>query len=151
VTTHDIVLVERPDPGLRETILRPLVDYNASIAGATTVEPLAIVLRDPESDAIIGGLWAISAYDWLYIELLFVPEELRAQGIGSQLMKKAEEIAAQRGHIGVRLDSFSFQAPRFYEKLGYREYGRLANIPEGHERIYYFKTLPENAAKGEAR
>jgi GNAT superfamily N-acetyltransferase len=147
VTTPDIVVVERPDPALRETILRPLQDFNASIAGPSVVEPLAIFLRDSESEAIVGGLWAVAAYEWLYIDLLFVPEALRGRGLGSALVKKAEAIAAQRGYTGVRLDTLSFQAPRFYEKLGYREYGRLPPLTaKSYERIYYFKLLRENAA-----
>jgi ribosomal protein S18 acetylase RimI-like enzyme len=62
-------------------------------------------------------------------------------------MKKAEEIAANRGCLGIRLDTFSFQAPGFYEKLGYRIFGRLANHPKGHERIYYFKELPDSGRR----
>ena len=31
----------------------------------------------------------------------------------------------------VYVDSFSFQAPGFYKKLGYREYGRLKGFPTG--------------------
>src|SRR5437016_5268347 len=119
-----IVIDEKPEPSLREAILRPLVDYNASKVGPIIVEPLAVFLRHPESDAIIGGLWGHLAADWLSIELLYVPDELRARGIGSSLMRKAEEIAAKRGCVGVQLDTFSFQAPGFYEKLGYRAFGK---------------------------
>src|SRR5258705_12952079 len=138
-----IVVDETPDPNLREAILRPLRDYNASKIGHVVVEPLAVFLRQPENDAIIGGLWGTSAAGWLYIELLYVPDAFRTRGIGSSLMKKAEEIAAKRGCVGIRLDTFSFQAPGFYEKLGYRIFGKLVNHPKGHDRIYYFKELSD--------
>lgn len=136
-----IIVDETPDPSLREAILRPLRDYNASKVGAVVIEPLAVFLRHPENDAIIGGLWGTSAAGWLYIELLYVPDALRTRGIGSSLIRKAEEIAAKRGCVGIRLDTFSFQAPGFYEKLGYRTFGKLIGHPEGHEQIYFFKNL----------
>jgi GNAT superfamily N-acetyltransferase len=138
------VLVEQPGHEHRDEIFRLLVDYNTSKIGPAVVEPLAIVLQDPESDAIIGGLWGESYYDWLFINFLIVPDSCRKRGVGSALMKKAEEIAANRGCLGIRLDTFSFQAPGFYEKLGYRIFGKLVNHPKGHERIYYFKELPDS-------
>lgn len=136
-----LTVVENPGHEHRDEIFRLLVDYNASKIGPAVVEPLAIVLKDPESGAIIGGLWGESYYDWLFINFLIVPDDFRKRGVGSELMKKAEDIALSRGCAGIRLDTFSFQAPGFYEKLGYRIYGRLVNHPKGHERTYYCKEL----------
>jgi len=137
-----LVVNEHPRQEHRDEIFRLLLDYNTSKVGPAVVEPLAITLQDPENDAIIGGLWGESYYDWLFINFLIVPDTFRKRGVGSALMKKAEEIAANRGCLGIRLDTFSFQAPAFYEKLGYRIYGRLVDHPKGHDRIYYFKELP---------
>jgi GNAT superfamily N-acetyltransferase len=139
-----LILVEHPGPEHRDEIFRLLVDYNTSKIGPAVVEALAIILQCPESDAIIGGLWGESYYDWLFINFLIVPDKFRKRGVGSALMKRAEEIAANRGCLGIRLDTFSFQAPGFYEKLGYRIFGRLVNHPKGYERIYYFKELPDS-------
>jgi len=138
-----LIVNEHPRQEHRDEIFRLLLDYNTSKVGPAVVEPLAITLQDPENDAIIGGLWGESYYDWLFINFLIVPDIFRKRGVGSALMKKAEEIAANRGCLGIRLDTFSFQAPAFYEKLGYRRYGRLVNHPKGHDRIYYFKELPD--------
>jgi len=112
--------------------------------GPAKPEPLAVLLRDPDNAAIIGGLWAISVYDWLFIDLIYVPDELRGRGIGSKLMKSAEEIADNRGCVGVRLDTYSFQASNFYEKLGYQVFGKLVEHPRGYERIYFFKVLTDS-------
>jgi GNAT superfamily N-acetyltransferase len=142
-----LILIEHPGHEQRDEIFRLLVDYNTSKIGPAVVEALAIILRCPESDAIIGGLWGESYYDWLFINFLIVPDSFRKRGVGSALMKKAEEIAANRGCLGIRLDTFSFQAPGFYEKLGYRIFGRLSNHPKGHERIYYFKELPDSGRR----
>lgn len=142
MTRPKIDVVEHPDKSLREPILNGLIEFNAHVLGATTPEPLAIVLRDPSTDAVIGGMWAIFIYEWLFVELLFVPEEFRGDGIGCALMEKAENAAVQRGCKGVRLDTYDFQAPGFYEKLGYKPYGKLDHLPKGHAQTLYFKKLP---------
>lgn len=137
----EIVVDEAPHTDLREAIARPLKEYNASKIGPLVLEPLALVLKNPETGAIVGGLWGVSTFGWLTIELLSVPEPWRTRGIGTALMRKAEEVAARRGCFAVRLETSTFQAPGFYEKLGYRAYGRLVDHPEGHTHFYYFKTL----------
>ena len=141
------VISEKPDTDIREAILRPLLNYNASKVGRTATGSLAIALRHPDTDETIGGLWATSAYNWLFIELLFVPDQFSRRGIGSSLMRQAEQMAISRGHIGIRLDTMNFQAPDFYEKLGYQKFGKLENYPIGYEHIYYFKMLPGNPAQ----
>jgi len=102
---------------------------------------LAVTLRDPESDAVTGGLWGVSVVGWLYVDMLVVPEGLRGQGLGTALVRKAEEIARKRGCIGLWLHTATFQAPDFYEKLGFKAFGRVPDYPPGHDTIYYSKRL----------
>jgi GNAT superfamily N-acetyltransferase len=72
---------------------------------------------------------------------MWVREDLRGQGFGRQLLEKAETEARQRGAKRAYLDTFSFQAPAFYKKLGYEEFGRLEDFPAGHTRYFLVKTL----------
>ena len=132
---------ESPDPTLRDDILRPLRAFNESRIGPIKVELLAITLRDPESGAIMGGLWGSSGADWLYVDLLVIPETFRGQGLGTELLRQAQEIARKRGCIGVWLHTGSFQAPGFYEKLGFTAFGTVPDYPPGHATIYYSKRL----------
>nr|WP_241022007.1 GNAT family N-acetyltransferase [Burkholderia sp. Ac-20353] len=99
------------------------------------------MLRNPDTNEVIGGLYGKISYRWLLIDLVSVPEQMRNQGIGERLMRMAEEIAQKKHCIGIRLETFSFQAPGFYRKLGYSEFGRLADYPPGHTRFYFQKTL----------
>jgi GNAT superfamily N-acetyltransferase len=105
------------------------------------VEPLAVTLRDAKSNEVIGGLWGASFGGWFFIEALFVPDALRRCGIGTSLVKAAEDAATKRGCVGIWLDTFTFQAPTFYEELGYQLMGKFVNFPIGHDRLYYFKGL----------
>jgi GNAT superfamily N-acetyltransferase len=136
-----IVLDEKPVSNLREAILRPLAEYNESKVGQFYLGPVAIFLRHPADDAIIGGLWGAYIHDWLAVDMLFVPEEFRGRGIGSTLMRMAEDVAQKRECVGIRVDTATYQAPGFYEKLGYQELARLKYHGQIHEQIYYFKIL----------
>jgi GNAT superfamily N-acetyltransferase len=140
--TPKIVLNDKPDPGVAKAIASLLLDFNNRASGyAYDAKPLAITLSDPESDAIVGGLWGATGYGYLHLDLLFVPEEMRGAGMGSHLINMAEEEAIRRGCRGAWLDTFSFQARTFYEKLGYAVAGELADCPPGHTRFFMKKVF----------
>lgn len=52
-----------------------------------------------------------------------------------------EGAARQRGCKYAFVDTFSFQAPAFYEKHGYREVFTLEDYPYTEKRHYYTKAL----------
>ena len=58
-----------------------------------------------------------------------------------QLMNDAEREAIRRGCRGAWLDTYSFQARGFYERLGYTIFGTIDNYPPGHSRIFLKKTF----------
>ncbi len=138
-----IDLVAAPDETHRAAIACPLGRFNDSQLGPIqTVDlPFALVVRDGKDGPITGGAWGRSYYQWLFIELLVVPEALRGQGIGSELLRKAEAEARQRACHGVWLDTFSFQARGFYEKHGYAVFGEIADYPAPHSRFFLSKRL----------
>ena len=136
-----VTIDEAPAAELRQAILAPLRAYNAAWVGEVALQPLAIFIRDPKTQEIVGGLWAHSAVGWLFVDLLFVPEQLRRKGLGTALLRDAEAIALRRGDIGVWLSTGSFQAPGFYEKLGYGCFGTHPDYPRGHQTAYYCKRL----------
>jgi GNAT superfamily N-acetyltransferase len=125
---------------VRESILVPLRTYNDSKAGPSGGRPLVVTLCDAEG-TIIGGLWGSTGYGWLYTQLLAVPDSLRGQRVGSQLLAMAEAEAIARGCHSSWLDTFEFQARGFYEKLGYTCFGELPDYPVGFKRIFLQKKL----------
>ncbi len=125
----------------REAILKPLRAYNLSHAGDMAFETVGVLLRDPETQEVVGGLYAKISYGWMFIELLSIPDSMRAQGTGTRLMQAAEEVARHKGCAGIWLDTFSFQAPGFYRKLGFSEFGHIADYPPGHQRHFFQKRL----------
>lgn len=102
--------------------------------------PLAFTLFDAGGE-FAGGLTGYLAYGWLFIDLLWVAERARSQNQGRALMLAAEEEGRARGCRHAWLDTFSFQARAFYEKLGYVVFGELPDFPPGHQRYFLRKDL----------
>jgi len=125
---------------VRLDILAPLIVYNTAHAGPSHGRPLVITVRDA-AGAITGGLWGHTGFEWLFTQLLVVPESLRGQGIGSQMLRMAEAEALQRGCHGAWLDTFEFQARGFYEGLGYECFATLPEFPKGYSRYFMKKQL----------
>lgn len=133
-------IIATPGEEERQAILRPLVAHNDQAAGPTARHNVAIVYRG-EDGAITGGLWGTAAYRWLFIQYLALPPSARGQGRGRALMAAAEAEALRLGCIGVWLDTYSFQARGFYEKLGYRAFGRIDDYPPGEARFFLSKRI----------
>jgi GNAT superfamily N-acetyltransferase len=91
---------------------------------------------------IIGGICS-DIYLWkiLYVNVIFVDEDYRHQGIGSLLLRKVEEEAIAIGSHLAHLDTFDWQAKDFYIKQGYEVFGELDDCPLGHKRFYMKKVL----------
>ena len=103
-------------------------------------ELISVYHRDDENN-ILGGLTGKTFWNWLHVEYLWVSESERGRNIGSELMLAAETEAVARGCLGSTLDTFSFQALGFYEKLGYTIVGNLSGYSGKYERYYLQKKL----------
>ena len=136
-----IEIVAQPSEADREPILQRLLVYNEANGGPANYEAFAIRLSDTTTGADVGGIWARIYYAWLYVDLLYVPEAARGRDIGSRLLAKAEAFARRRGCTGVWLNTFSFQAPGFYRKRGYRAFGILSDYPRGGKLFFFRKSL----------
>lgn len=136
-----IELTEQPTEEDFLAILTPLRAYNRSQAGDAGAQKFALLVRDEHTDEVLGGLHGKLLYRWMFIELLVVPEQTRGQGMGSRLMGMAEDLARHKDCVGIWLDTFDFQAPDFYRRHGFREFGQLQDYPPGHQRLFFHKRL----------
>ena len=119
-----------------------LAEYNAREAGPDNHQPLNVFLRG-EQGQLIGGLLGGTYWGWLVIEILWLSKEVRGQGYGRKMVQMAEQEAIKRGCRHAHLDTMSFQAPDFYTRLGYSEFGKLEGLPTRHSRHYLQKQLAE--------
>ena len=114
--------------------------YNRANREQSKNEPLNIYLED-EKGNLVAGMVAETFGNWLEIEYLYVSDSLRNQGLGSRILEMAENESRNRGCKYSFVDTFNFQAQKFYEKHGYKEVFALKKYPYTGERYYYTKEL----------
>jgi len=134
-----IEINDNPRPEDEAFVISQTRSYNAEFT-PRDVRRLCVFNRD-EDGAIIGGLTGQTYWRYLDVTFLWVEKAHRHRGLATQLMATAEEEARRRGCRHVLLDTYSFQALGFYQKLGFREFGRLAGFSDKHARHYLCKDL----------
>jgi GNAT superfamily N-acetyltransferase len=135
-----ITLTDNPDPALEAVLDTGLADYNAERTGVRDWRALAVAVQDPDTGEPVGGLLGRTTLGLFFLDLFYLPEHLRRSGIGSRALCMAEEEAVRRGCRAAMLITINIQAPEFYARHGWEEFGRVASMP-GVERVVMRKTL----------
>ncbi|HUA78658.1 MAG TPA: GNAT family N-acetyltransferase [Acetobacteraceae bacterium] len=138
---YQLTLTDSPSEAAQATIENGLHDFNLLKAGYVNSRTLAVLVRDVDSSETVGGLLGRTTLGLFFIDLVFLPEATRGQGIGSEILSMAEEEAKRRGCTAATLFTIWFQAPDFYARHGYREVGRIECALPGHTRICMSKGL----------
>ena len=125
---YRLVLDDAPQPADIAALDDGLYAFNVGRTGYADGRELAVWLRDA-AGTLVGGLYGWTWGGWLEVRVLWLREELRGQGHGRALLAAAEAEATRRGCGGAFLDSYSFQAPGFYHKLGYETFAVLQDFP----------------------
>lgn len=127
-----------PSPAIQELEAR-LYEHNSAAVGRRDGSLFAKVARD-DAGAVIGGVGGWTWAGACEVAQLWVAEARRGQGLGAALLRAAEEEARAKGCTKVLVRSYDFQAPDFYEKLGYAVVNVIENFPPGHR---YYTLLKE--------
>ena len=115
--------------------------FNDELTGIADRRKLAVVVRDPETGAVVGGALGRSSLGLLFLDLSFLPPSLRGAGLGSAILAAFEAEGRTRGCRAGVLYTISFQAPGFHERHGSRRFGEIACDPPGTSRIFLAKEL----------
>jgi GNAT superfamily N-acetyltransferase len=141
-----LTLTDHPSETDAKIIETGLADYNALQAGYRDWRPVAALVQDPDTGTTLGGMIGRTSYGLLFIDLVYLPETMRGQDIGGKLLRMMEEEGARRGCRSAFLLTITYQAPGFYARHGWTEFGRIACEPPGTARVFMTKTLqPPNA------
>jgi GNAT superfamily N-acetyltransferase len=132
-----ITFDETPSIELRNTLSRKIDEFNGRSVPYQH-ERFAFLFHDI-ADRLIGGLSGIVYWNWLFIDNLWIDDAAQGNGLGTELMRRAEERALAPGCHSAWLDTF--QARSFYEKCGYGVVGALENYPAGQQRWFMQKRL----------
>jgi GNAT superfamily N-acetyltransferase len=141
-TETTITLTDAPDDDEQAVITDGLRAYNEAQAGCSDSRALAVLVSDPETKKVVGGLLGRTSLGLLRVERFFLPESLRRNRLGSRILAMAEEEARRRGCTRAVLSTLHFQAPGFYQKQGWEVAARIDCEPPGHTRFYMTKKLP---------
>jgi GNAT superfamily N-acetyltransferase len=130
------------DAAREDFVTTRLVEYNKQHSAAVRdrfepenlkSRPVAAYAVDTGGEVMGGCIGRTEdIWQWLTVDTMWVSERLRGQGIGRALLDAVEAEARSRGCRWSKLNTFDFQAPGFYERCGYTEYGREDDYPPGH-------------------
>jgi len=145
-----IALVDSLNATQRQAIELPLAEYNREQNSAfwiarespdKAVRPLNVCAQSSNGRAI-GGLIGETQFAWLKIALMSVESSMRMQGVGRTIVETAEAEAFRRGCRYAYVDTMDYQAPNFYERLGYELAGRIDDWDShGHAKLFYTKAI----------
>jgi len=139
---QDLEILFDPLPGdaLRRFVTEGLSAYTVAASGQADWYPVGFFLRSSAGEwlgGLLGSIWG----GWLHVTHLWVAAPAQHHGNGTRLMQAAERYAVERGCHAATVETLSFQARPFYEKLGYRVFATLDDYPPGHSKYFLRKPL----------
>lgn len=129
-----------PDAEALKILTAGMLAYHAGQGHPRQEDTFSIFIKDKDGKTV-GGIILGVLWQRMKINSLWVDESQRGQGLGTRLMRLAEAEAIKRGCTHAYTDTFTWQAPEFYKKLGYEVYGELKDFPPGNSLIYVSKKL----------
>ncbi|NIX76007.1 GNAT family N-acetyltransferase [Microvirga terricola] len=137
----EIVVTNIIDQEIEKLIGGGLNAFNDEVTGYADRQALAVLVRDPVTGHVLGGATGRSSLGLLFLDLFYLPKDLRGAGLGTAILRAFEEEGRRRGCVAGVLYTISFQAPEFYERHGWRRFGEIACEPPGTSRIFLTKQL----------
>jgi GNAT superfamily N-acetyltransferase len=122
-----------------------IYEFNANVTGYFDGMLLGGCIRNDAGDVVAG----LNGHTWggcCELSNVWVDERYRGRGLGTVLLRYAEAEAAARGCVQVVLATHSFQAPGFYEQLGYERKYAIEGRPTAYADIIYVKALRRMAS-----
>ena len=139
-TEHTWSVDHNPSKQDIEALRCQLIEYNIAQSHIDKGQNLTIFVRDPQEQliaGIVGWIWG----QCLEINYLWVHPDLRGQGCGKRLMQTLEQEAQTLGCCTAVVDTYSFQAPQFYQQLGYKVFGSVDDYPSSCQKLFLKKRL----------
>ncbi len=140
VGSYKVALEQKPYGAVKKLLGKGLDEHNIAEGGPYKYSEFVVGVRDLKGQAR-GGFLVDVFYESAFLKWAWIDKSIRRKSLGRALMKIAEDESRKRGAKNLWLDTFSFQARPFYEKLGYKVFGTLKHGREGVERYWLSKDL----------
>ena len=142
-----VVFDPLPSDSLSRFVTESLSSYNIAATGQESWYPVGFFLKSGRGEWLGGQLGNLRG-GWLHVTHLWVAAPARRLGHGTRLLQAAEHYAVERGCFASTLETASFEARPFYEKLGYEVFAVLEDYPPGHTKYYLRKQLAAKLTPG---
>ena len=129
--SHHIFVSTEDEVKLIETALYQFNEENGPFPAGEDPKSLNFVIKNSDGQ-VIAGITALFFRFISYVDILWVDQAYRGQGLGTMLYYKVEQEARKLGATLIHLETLEFQAKDFYLKLGFEIYGVLEDFPPGH-------------------
>ena len=120
---------DEPIPEDEQVLFDGLNNEVAQKKNVDPIKPIRIYIKDAQG-MVLGGASGVSFYGSLYIDMLWLKENMRHQGLGKKLLMEAERIGRERNCTFATLNTMDWEALRFYQKLGYA----IEFVREGYDK-----------------
>ena len=117
-----------------------IYQFNSQTTGLYDGKALVASIKDDSGHVIAG----VTGHTWggtCQVTYLWVEASQRGLGLGRALVQAVEAEALRRNCTQVILLTHSFQAPGFYERLGYLRQATISDYPVGHAQLLYVKQI----------
>lgn len=115
---YSILFTNNPTQDETKILWQGISQNAQQVRGLKPGEAFGFFVRD-EDENIKGGCSGYVFYGCLMVDLLWVDDSIRNQGYGTALMKAAENLAIQKQCHFITVNTMDFEAPTFYQKLGF--------------------------------
>lgn len=114
MTDLKFVLTDAPSPSDLHYVGNSLDHFNIDVTGIADNKPVAVLVRDSESNELVAGVTGRSSLGLLFLDLFFIRKDHRGNGLGTKMLAMFEEEGRRRNCVSAVLYTINFQAPGFY-------------------------------------
>ena len=123
-----------------QVILKGLDTYSEAYVQSCESVDFCRKIVDNDGRFAAGVIAEVDKGESGFVDALFVEEPLRRQGLGTYLLKKAEEFAKENGASMIMTNAGDWNV-EFFKKNGYLLRGELGDVPKGHSCYELYKKI----------
>ncbi len=142
-----IICEPYPPAAWREAVVRGVDQHNVAVTGLADYYPVGFFIRSAAGE-VIGGLLGDIWGGWMHVGSLWVKAGSRGRGYASALMARAHRYAIEKSCTHAFLQTGSYEARPFYERLGYAVYAELKDHPVAPHRRFFLSRRLDHGTLG---